>query len=305
MKKVFFIIVFLFFVNSFLFAQQSGNRIYGNRGFNTTIKKLSNNKGNLVGEYPDNLKYSIEASVLVNLKPDEFVAVFGVQQEAKTAQQSNTKVNGQIDKFKLALNKLGVKPDNVYVDFITQNRIYDFKPSGANVIETLAGFETKKTVAIRYKDSDLFEKLVTAAANEGIFDLIKVDYIVSDFESTQKRLFEEAVKIVKNKKEKYEKSFDLKLKPLGVENEKYQAFYPADRYEKYQAYESGQAYTSYRNGQRIYKRKSATFFYEPLNASKFDKVLTPIGIEPLVQITIYIRMNYLTESAPQAKSAKT
>lgn len=301
MKKSVLILVLLFFVNSICLAQEAGNRIYGNRGFNSSSSEPTTNTGNLGSSYPDNPKYSIEASVLINVKAEIYVAVFGVQQEAKTASLSNDKVNKQIANFTRALSKLGISQNDLYVDFITQNRIYDFKKSGTDVVETFSGFETKKTVAVRYKDRKLFEKLVTTAADVNIFDLIKVDYIVSDFEKVQNQLFEEAVKIIRSKKTKYEQSFDLILIPLGLENKKYEAFYPSDRYEKYQAYESGQAYTSYRNSQKILKRKSATFFYEPLKGNKFDKVLTPVGIEPLVQITIYLRMNYLTKSAPKEK----
>jgi hypothetical protein len=44
----------------------------------------------------------------------------------------------------------------------------------------LTGFETKKTIALRYKDRALLEKLVAAAAQASIFDLIKVDYVIND-----------------------------------------------------------------------------------------------------------------------------
>ena len=41
----------------------------------------------------------IEAYVLLNAAPDEFVAVFGAAQEAPTAVESNQKVNAQIEQF--------------------------------------------------------------------------------------------------------------------------------------------------------------------------------------------------------------
>jgi hypothetical protein len=76
--------------------------------------------------------------------------------------------------------------------------------------------------------------------------------------------------------------------------EKYAAFYPAERYQGYQAFESGAAKTTdYRNVRTtITLRKSSTFFYEPLDANKFDKVINPIGIEPTVQFTLYLQVLY-------------
>jgi hypothetical protein len=61
----------------------------------------------------------IEAYVLLNAIPDEFVAVFGVAQEAPTAVESNQKVNARIEQFLSAADKLGVSRSNSYVDMIT------------------------------------------------------------------------------------------------------------------------------------------------------------------------------------------
>ena len=294
MKKVFLVLSLLLFVNLISFAQEAGNRIYGNQGYYNQQKRLpQTNTGSLAsGTY----KYSTEASVLLNVKADAFVAVFGVSEEGTTSQISNEKVNAKFADFAKALKSLGVSKDDIFIDFITQNRVYDYKQVGNDVIETLTGFETKKTIAIRYKNRELFETLVTTAANNSIFDLIKVDYIVSDFESVRAKLFEEAVKIIKLKEQKYTSLLGVTLSPSGVANEKYDAFYPNERYEKYQAYESGGTSRGYQEkGNTITARKSLTFFYEPLNETNFDRVLNPVGIEPIVQFTLYLRMDYFSK----------
>src|SRR6185503_8611234 len=114
---------------------------------------------------------NIEAYVLMNAAPDEFVAVFGVAQEGATGAESNQKVNARIEQFLSAAEKLGVNRSNTYVDIITQNRTYGFAPSGDNTIrESLTGFETKKTVSLRYKDRAMLEKLIAAAGQASIFD---------------------------------------------------------------------------------------------------------------------------------------
>jgi hypothetical protein len=38
--------------------------------------------------------------------------------------------------------------------------------------------------------------------------------------------------------------------------------------------------------------KSFTFFYDLFEASSFDAVLVPLGLEPTVQYSIYLRMQY-------------
>jgi uncharacterized protein YggE len=292
MKKAFLLLGLLFFVNSICFAQESGNQIYGNQGYQQNKRTPTFGEGNLMSN--GNGNFQIEASVLLNLKPDSFVAVFGVAQEAKTADDSNNKVNRQVDDFLKNLSSLIITKNDVYVDFITQNKIYDFEIKGDVAEQYLSGFETKKTVAVKYKTRDSFEKILEAATKAQIFDLIKVDYIVSDFDAVKEKLFDEATKVVKQKEARYKNAFDMTMKSVGLAIEKYDAFYPAERYQGYQAFESGAAKTTdYRNIRTtVTLRKSSTFFYEPLNGNKFDKVINPTGIEPTVQFTVYLQVQY-------------
>ena len=292
MKKAFLFLGLLFFANSICFAQESGNRIYGNQGYSQNKRTPTTNSGSLLTGGDGN--FLIEASVLFNIKPDSFVAVFGVAQEAKNADESNSKVNIQIDDFLKNLGGLGITKNDIYIDFITQNKIYDFEVKGDVAEQYLAGFETKKTVAVKYKSRESFEKILTAATKAQIFDLIKVDYIVSDFDSVKERLFDEAAKIIKQKEAKYKNAFDMTMKSVGPAVEKYEAFYPAERYQGYQAFETGAAKTTdYRNVRTtITLRKGSTFFYEPLEGNKFDKIINPIGIEPTVQFTLYLQVQY-------------
>jgi uncharacterized protein YggE len=282
----------LFFVNLQVFAQESGNRIYGNQGYYNQQKHTPLTNTGILANGTDRKYFSAEASVLINLKPDAFVAVFGIQQEGTNPADSNGKLDGRLAQFNRSLSALGVSQNDIFVDFITQNKIYDYKAQGSDVIEVPSGFETKKTIAVRYKDRSIFEKIVAEAAKAQIFDLIKVDYIVSDFDAVRTRLFDEAVKVIKSKESKYVSMLGVKLSPVGLANEKYDAFYPSEEYEKYQAYESGSAYNGYNKGTVITQRKASTFYYEPMTGDRFDKMINPLGIEPLVQFTLYLRMDY-------------
>lgn len=298
MKKAFLVFSLLFFVNTVHFAQEGGNRIYGNRGYYNQNHQPMMNTGNLSTNSSG--QYAIESSILLNIKPDSFVVVFGLAQTGQTSQESNDKVNNVFAGFIRDLGKLGITKDDTFVDFITQNRVYSYKTEtvgqATNVIQTAAGFETKKTITIRYKGRESFEKIVSTAASNSIFDLIKVDYIVADFDAVRARLFDEAGKIIKSKRERYTQLTGVTLLPVGLGVEKYDAFYPGERYQAYQAYETGSASRSYNSqGVTIEERKSSTFFYQPLDGSLFDRLLTPVGIEPVVQYTLYLRMDCITQ----------
>lgn len=287
MKKSILIFSLLFFVSSICFAQESGNRNY-----NAQRRKPVTNSGDLLVTSNGKDLYMVEASVAMNVKADAYVAVFGLSQEAPTAAESNNKVNNLIAAFTRELNTLGIKGSDIYVDFITQNKVYDYATAGSVTTEKLSGFETKKNIAVRYSDREILEKIIASATKNSIFDLVKVDYVVNDMKSVKARLYDEAVKIIKQKETAYANSFGVKMSPSNIANEKYDAFYPGELYAGYQAYESGNTYGDYENRRVIQQRKTKTFYYEPLDASDYDLVINQMGIEPMVQFTLYMRVQY-------------
>lgn len=287
MKKAFLILLISGLCALSTPGQESGNRNYNRNNDNRkppVTGGVWNGSGDMV----------IEAYVLLNVPPDEFVAVFGASQVAATAVESNSSVNAQIEQFITSAERLGVPRSNIFVDFITQNRVYNFSTAPDDtIIEKLVGFETKKTIAVRYRDRALFEKLLTAASQASIFDLIKVDYVVNDMSRIRSRLFEEAVRVVKQKEENYTRSLGMAIRRVGLQQETYDTKYPAELYQTYTAYESGAVDRSYDSRTRVIReRKSSTSYLEPLDRSVFDSVLNSVGIEPMVQSTLYMRVLY-------------
>lgn len=265
MKKAFLMFCILFFVNSICFAQAAGNQIYSDQNYGRNLRKPEVGNGNLkTSESPEYQTYAIESSVLLNVKPDSFIAVFGFDRLGSTSDNSNAQVNAVFNDFSKSLQSLGVSKDDVFIDFITQ--------SITNVDQTTRAFQTRKTISVRYKDRDLFEKIVTLAASKDIFDLVKVDFIVSDLEKVRADLFAQAAEILKAKHKKYVDTFGITLNPRGLSVERYDAFYPSERYKGYQK----------------------SFYYEPIEQKGFDKVINMVGVEPMVQFTVYLRMDYDT-----------
>jgi uncharacterized protein YggE len=287
MKKTFLTLLIISSCTLGALAQESGNR-----NFNRSARKPQPTTG--IAYVGGDLV--IDAYVLLNAAPEEFVAVFGAAQVAPTAVESNQKVNAQIEKFLNAAEKLGVKQTDTFVDFITQNRVYSFSPPMDGAIrETLSGFETKKTVAVRYKERVLLEKLLATAAQASIFDLIKVDYVINDMSKIRSRLFDEAVRVVKQKEENYTRSLGMVIKRSALLQETYDRYYPSELYQSYTAFESGAVdpyYGSTPSARVIRERKSSTLYLEPLDRTLFDAALNTTSIEPMVQCTLYMKISY-------------
>jgi len=240
----------------------------------------------------------LEANVLMNVKADEYVAVFGVLQEGATVAECNQKMDATVGEFSGDLKQLGIGGEDVFVDFASQNKIYGFQVTGSIAKERLVGFELKKNVSVHYKDKLLLDKLVIAASKSKIFDLIKVDYVVRDPTVVQSRLMDDAARVLTLKAALYEKLLGVKLQPpVQVYAEKPSIYFPTDMYDSYAASESEEMSSdSDRQKYTIQgARKSRTFFFNGLNADGFDHVTNPVIIEPVVQFTLYLKVKYEIE----------
>ena len=162
---------------------------------------------------PTGTSMFVEADVLMNVKADEYVAVFGVSREAETVEECGKKMDAAVKEFSEALKPLGVGDGDVFVDFVAQNQIYGFEVTGDIAREKLVGFELKKNVSIHYRDQALLDKLIVAAAKAKVYDLIKVDYVVKDSRRVHDRLMKEAARVIKHKTARYEELLGIKLQP--------------------------------------------------------------------------------------------
>jgi hypothetical protein len=302
MKKILCLSLLVSVCSLTVLAQEAGNRVYGNAGaqqggdvVRRTPRYPETMTETVISEQPNLLVTTyqfIDAKILTSVDTKEYVAVFGLAQEADTLQAANKKLQDQIIAFQRGLSALGIRADDTYIDFITQNRVYDYVVKGSTAREKTSGFQIKENLAIRFKEHTLLDQIVPLAAQGGIFDLIKVDYVTSDLSALRAQMTAEAQKIIKQKEEAYTR-LGIKLTPESISAENFDAFQPFEAYNSYKAYETGTVDDNYRTVER---RKNSTFFFEPLAPGKFDLVLTNIGLEPHVQCTYYLRVKYHVNS---------
>ena len=85
-------------------------------------------------------------------------------QEGETVAECGRKMDATVQGCSDELKRLGIGDDDLYVDFVAQNKIYGFELSGDVAREKHAGFELKKNISIRYQDPSLLDKITLAAA---------------------------------------------------------------------------------------------------------------------------------------------
>jgi uncharacterized protein YggE len=297
MKTPLITLLFLAAITNTALAEASGNLAYAPGYSKSRPEENERNKRVLssLDIPPGSNTMFLEASVLMNVKADEYMAVFAVTQEAETPADCNQKMDRTVNEFSAALKPLGIGESDLFVDFVAQNKTYGYRVDNNVAKEELAGFELKKNISVHYRDKLLLDRLVLGAAQAKIFDLVKVDYIVRDTESVQDRLMQEATEVIKRKEARYQKLLGIHLlPPPQVYAEKPSIYYPSEMYQSYAAYESEQVDRDlYRSKYLVQDmRKSRTFFFNPLSPDGFDNVVNPVVLEPVVQFTLYLKVKY-------------
>ena len=244
MKKVFLLLsVGICFVAN---AQFAGNAAYKRDRYS---RDDFSEKKNVVATDSTVVFYT---DVLLNQRADYYKLTLGVRQEGKTPADALKKMNERINGFTKAIRPLA-SAENVFVDFITQNRIlgFDIDKQKETAKQKITGYEIKKNVIISLKNYSDIEQLILQAAEHQIYDVIKVDYINSDFHY----------------------------------------LFPSSRYEKYTVSESSKVDVPSRYTEE-YLRKEDTYYYEGVDYSGFDKVINPTNPEVGIQYILRLRVKY-------------
>ena len=301
MKKLLLLVLFVVACGSQVVAQPSGNPILAQVGGNITYSetKPKTKPGSVPTgtTFVDDGTVFIDAYVLMNIKADEHVAVFGASQEGRDIHECNQRLTAQIDAFTTELKSIGLRSEDIALDFIGHHPIYDFGLKGSVASEKASGFEVKENILVHYKEKEWLDKVLAAANKANIYDLIKVDYVINDINAVREKLLEEAAKIIKSKQAHYGNLFSLKFRTqTQVNAEKYDVVYPTDQYDSYTAFESGKVGVTDDTKLRVVEsRKSKTFFFNARNAADFDSVINPVVSEPVVQFTLYLRTKQLID----------
>ncbi|WP_290846889.1 SIMPL domain-containing protein [Flavobacterium sp.] len=289
----------LLFTSVFCLAQHSGNEVY------RTNRNKSDNyfSQNDIAQSKSsaNISQSVyKINILNNVVADSYRVTFGLNQEGLTPKECNAKINVRILEFKKALAKLGVRETEIFVDFISQTKIYDYdsKVSGSVVSATqkAVGFEMKKNVILKFADLSLFDALVSAASEFEIHNVVKIDYTKSDTQKIYDEMFAEAKKLLEQRKKLDEKLSDPETQKNPQVSVRFYAVQPGDQYQTYKAFEStdvqyeAEYYRQDKSLLRKEQRKSSTFYFDGQKPDFFDKTLnadTPVvGLQYVMQFEI-------------------
>jgi len=249
----------------------------------------------------------ISINTLYNQKASAYTAIFSVTQAGKTADETNTVLNTRLAGLLADLKSLGISDADIYVDMVNFLPKYEYDVSKKlfsrkTYTEIPKGFGLQKNIHIRYTDPTLLERIVTAAARQEIYDIVKVDYFVKDSEAIYSQLRETTFKYLKNIENQY-KTLGIQLdSAYKVSAENAWVAYPINRYESYQAF-STQRLDIDENSKVNSADKITSRFYNAVPANDYDIVINPEILEPAVQFSYNLVVRFsLPERVPAEKT---
>ncbi|MEL7005999.1 MAG: hypothetical protein AAFN93_25215, partial [Bacteroidota bacterium] len=148
---------------------------------NLNQNRFNNNNGSVFSTNSNEIVFKVSA--LMNVEASRFLAVFNLTQVGKTAVETDQLINKRIDGFISDLSQLSLSRENIYTDMIYLIPTFEYEVqkklfSSDTYNEVPKGFEMQKNVHINFDDIRNIDDLVTLAAKNEIYDLVKLDFFV-------------------------------------------------------------------------------------------------------------------------------
>lgn len=277
--------------------QAQHNNWKQNAAYRPTVSKDAN--AVLPGS-DDVLIFQVKA--LKNVAADSQMAIFNVTQVGKDAAEADSLMARRYKGMIGAVKKLGISEKNIFVDMVSQVPLFEYEVSkklfSKNYNEVPSGIELQKNIHILYKDGNMLDKIVAIAAQNEIYDLVKVEYFVPNSEAIYAELRKKSAECLRQKVAGF-KELGINLDTVyRMAAEDIAVVYPSGNYENYQGYSSSSLEALKKTTGVTSVRKPSTMFFNKLPYEQFDIVLNPVFIEPPVQFTYDLKVRYTVQRKP-------
>lgn len=290
--------------------EASGNfykqqRAVSNRSNNNVRNDVVTNSVAVAGN-PEYNAVTLDAKILINVKPDKLMAVFSLLQAGETASEVDRLANERLNGFSNELQKIGISSPNIFVDMISLVPVFEVEVEkrlfSKSYNEVPKGFELQKNIHVLVDEEAKLHQIMTIASNYEIYDIIKVDYIVQDVNKVQTQLQNEAINVIQAKTEKMKKLGVEFNSPYKTMSEESAVTYPTERYFSHQASSASLSIDVQKkrgNVQRI--RKPTIQYYNKVSENGFDLVINPQVLAPMVQFSYQLKVRYPIDRPTPAK----
>lgn len=295
--------VFGCFLSILIFGQESGNANYGGNHYSV------NQAVTFETSYGNQNEMVIVIKGIYNEKATSKLAVFSVLQLGKTAEEATNLIDERINLVKSQLKSF--KPEiEIVTDMISFVPVYEFEeekrifnPKTYN--EKPSGFELRKNLIVKFKDTDDLNQILKICATQEIYDLAKVDYVSINHEKIRDEIQIKAMEEFKSLLANYSTIMNVDLEQKEkILQEGYNIIYPMESYQNYQAY--SQASLNLGKGETVNRiTKNTMQYYNAVLPKPHAFVMNADITEPTMQyiydlkVTIRLKEDLLPKNTIQ------
>ena len=151
-----------------------------------------------------NSTITIDVRALQNVKASSYTAIFNVSQIGETAEITKNLIQNKIDAIKKALLNIGISEKSIVIDVISFVPVYEVEVTkklfSKSYTEVPKGFELQQNIHIQFTEANQFEKILSACANNEVYNLVKVDYFIDNIAEVYSNLQSKLLALIKDKK---------------------------------------------------------------------------------------------------------
>ena len=220
-----------------------------------------------------------EVRTLMNVKATKFLAIFNLTQVGETASKTDELINSRMNAFLTDVKALDLKDENIYIDMIYMIPTFEYtiekKLFSKTYNEVPTGFEMQKNIHISFTDINMVDDLVTLAAKNEIYDLVKIDFFVENSEAINDTIINLSVDYLNRKLKSMEK-LNINLSDKHhIMRDAIHAVYPETQYNDYDAFVSQSVEAIKKNTGVTSIRKPKTVAYNQIPYNDFNIVINP------------------------------
>ncbi|WNJ18342.1 SIMPL domain-containing protein [Pontibacter sp. G13] len=244
----------------------------------------------------------LRVSGLSLVKADRYVAVFNLQQVAETASLVHSLMETRIAGLLHGLKDLAIEDEAVHIDLICLVPKYEFdvqqKVFSKSYNEVPVGFEMQQNLSIPFDNPAMLPQILALAAEQEIYDLVKVDYILDDPAKAKAELRKACIASWKEQ-EALHGEMGIRLDTLDRRfGDQFQVVVPQERYQTYTAYAQPNLAVANRKATVQRAEHSSTRFFHAISYKDYDVVLHPELTIPTVAITYNLVVRYQFPNPP-------
>ena len=284
-------------------AQIAGNILYSEGNSNWTLNAGVPQVVQQKAYFTNPNEIVMEVNAMYNATANSYLAIFHLAQVGNTAREADSLMNGRITAFRKAMKNLSLKDSDFVVDMLSMLPVYEIevtkKAFSKTYTEVPAGFEIQKNLHIHFYSTQDLDKIITAAAMNEIYDLIKVEYFVKDQDAIYDTLRKTASDLIEKRIKQYadlgvamEGQWTLAADQTGV-------YFPLDRYTSYTSNAVISLEAAKKKGAVTQMKRPTSFYYNKIPYTGYDIVVNPEMVEPAVQYTYNIQVKFVMEKKPK------